>query len=170
MVQGEKVSSVKSIKFVSLQLNSTLDCENEINAIVKKCENLDAFHDLCEAHLVEVHPVILLRLYKAHINNLEAIVKQSPNGPVLERNVTSSQEETMCPSVILVCQAITNGPVAGRIVKNQCRAENEQSLANEYYKNLTPLGHLIQPGNCHLCFNYTYKSLSYEASVSFDEG
>jgi hypothetical protein len=56
-VQGEKVSLVKSIKFISLQLNSTLDWEDEINAIVKKCENLHEFHDLCEAHLVEAHNI-----------------------------------------------------------------------------------------------------------------
>jgi hypothetical protein len=59
-------------------------------------------------------------------------VKQSYNGPVVGRNITSSQEGTVCPNVILVCQAITNGPVAGRIVENQCRAENEKSLAREY--------------------------------------
>jgi hypothetical protein len=39
MVQGVKVSSVKWIKFLGLHLKSNLDWEDEINAIVRKCEN-----------------------------------------------------------------------------------------------------------------------------------
>jgi hypothetical protein len=33
---------------------------------------------------------------------------------------------------------------------------------------VSPLGHLIQSGNCPPAFNYTYESLFYEARV--DEG
>jgi hypothetical protein len=29
---------------------------------------------------------------------------------------------------------------------------------SEYYKEVTPLGHLIQSGNCPPAFSYTYKS------------
>jgi hypothetical protein len=47
---------------------------------------------------------------------------------------------------------------------------NEQPLISEYYKELTPLGHLIQSWNCPLAFNYTYESLFYESRVFFDEG
>jgi hypothetical protein len=36
-------------------------------------------------------------------------------------------------------------------------------------KEVTPLGHLIQLGNC-LLFRYVYKNLFYEASASFNEG
>jgi hypothetical protein len=51
------------------------------------------------------------------------------------------------------------------LVGNPGRVENQQPLFREYYKEITPLGHLIQSGNCPLGFNYTY-----EARVSFDEG
>jgi hypothetical protein len=37
-LQGEKVSSVKSITFSGLHLKSNLDWEEELNAIVRKCE------------------------------------------------------------------------------------------------------------------------------------
>jgi hypothetical protein len=37
MVQREKVSSFKSIKFLGLHLKSTLDWEDEINSIARKC-------------------------------------------------------------------------------------------------------------------------------------
>jgi hypothetical protein len=47
--------------------------------------------------------------------------------------------------------------------------KNEQPLISEYYKEVTPLGHLIQLGNCPLAFNYTYESRFYEARVSFGE-
>jgi hypothetical protein len=65
-----------------------------------------------------------------------------------------------------------NGPVAEELsilVDNPGRGENEQPLISEYYKQVTPLGHLIQSENCALAFNYTYKSLFYEARLSFDE-
>jgi hypothetical protein len=39
-VQGEKASLVKSIQLLGLHLKSNLDWEDEINAIVRKCENL----------------------------------------------------------------------------------------------------------------------------------
>jgi hypothetical protein len=48
--------------------------------------------------------------------------------------------------------------------------ENEQLLISEYYKEVTPLGHLMKSGNCPLAFNYTYKSLFHEVRISFDEG
>jgi hypothetical protein len=38
-VQGEKFPSVKSVKFVDLHLKSNLDWEDEIIAIIRKCEN-----------------------------------------------------------------------------------------------------------------------------------
>jgi hypothetical protein len=50
------------------------------------------------------------------------------------------------------------------------RGENEQLLISEYYKDVTPLSHVIQSGNCPLAFNYAYESLFSEARVSFDEG
>jgi hypothetical protein len=50
------------------------------------------------------------------------------------------------------------------------RGENEQPLISKYYKEVTPLGHLIQSGNCPTAFDYTYESLFYEAGVFFDEG
>jgi hypothetical protein len=42
---------------------------------------------------------------------------------------------------------ISNGPVAGRInslFSNPRRIKNEQQLVSGYYKEGTPLGHLIQ--------------------------
>jgi hypothetical protein len=48
--------------------------------------------------------------------------------------------------------------------------ENEQPLISEYYKEVTPLGHLIQSGNCPLASNHIYESFFYEAGVSFGEG
>jgi hypothetical protein len=41
---------------------------------------------------------------------------------------------------------------------------------SKYYKEVTPLDHLIQSGYCPPAFNYTYENLFYEAMVSFDEG
>jgi hypothetical protein len=38
-VQEEKVSSVNSIKFLCLYLKYNLDWQDEIKAIVRKCEN-----------------------------------------------------------------------------------------------------------------------------------
>jgi hypothetical protein len=55
------------------------------------------------------------------------------------------------------------------LADNPGRGENEQPLISEHYKEVTPLRHLIQSGNCALAFNYTYKSLFYEVRVSFDE-
>jgi hypothetical protein len=56
------------------------------------------------------------------------------------------------------------------LVDNPGRGRNEQPLNSEYYKEVTPLGHLIQSGNCPPAFNYTYESLFYKARASFDEG
>jgi hypothetical protein len=39
------------------------------------------------------------------------------------------------------------------LVDKPGRGENEQPLFSEYYKEVTPLGHLIQSGNCPLAFN-----------------
>jgi hypothetical protein len=50
------------------------------------------------------------------------------------------------------------------------RGENEQPLVSEYYKEVTLLSHLIQSGSYPLAFNYNYKSIFYEAMVSFDGG
>jgi hypothetical protein len=36
------------------------------------------------------------------------------------------------------------------LVNNPRGGENEQPLIREYYKEVTPLGHLIQSGNCPL--------------------
>jgi hypothetical protein len=55
-------------------------------------------------------------------------------------------------------------------VDNPGRGENEQPLISEYYKEETPLCHLIQSGKCPLAFNYTYECLFYEARVYFNEG
>jgi hypothetical protein len=54
------------------------------------------------------------------------------------------------------------------LVDSVGRTENEQPLISAYYKEITPLGHLIQSGNCPLAFNYTYESLFFEARASFD--
>jgi hypothetical protein len=56
------------------------------------------------------------------------------------------------------------------LVDNPGRGQNEQPPIGEYYKEVTPLGHLFQSGNCSLSFNYTHESLFCEARVSFDEG
>jgi predicted esterase len=55
------------------------------------------------------------------------------------------------------------------LVDNPGRGESEQSLISEYYKEVTPLCHFIQSGNCPLVFNYTYESLFCESRVSFDK-
>jgi hypothetical protein len=41
-------------------------------------------------------------------------------------------------------------------VDNPRRGENEHPLISEYYKEVTPLGHLIQSGSCTPAFDYTY--------------
>jgi hypothetical protein len=56
------------------------------------------------------------------------------------------------------------------LVDNPGRRGKEQPLISEYYKEVTPLSHLNQSGNCSLAFNYTYKSLFYKARISCDEG
>jgi hypothetical protein len=56
------------------------------------------------------------------------------------------------------------------LVDSPGRGENEQPLISEYYKEVAPLGHLIQSRNFSSAFNYTYESLFYEAWVSFEKG
>jgi hypothetical protein len=65
--QGEKVSSVKSIKCSGLHLNSILDWEDEINAVVGKCEIPMKIVNCVKHNLWRADPVILMRLYKALI-------------------------------------------------------------------------------------------------------
>jgi hypothetical protein len=55
------------------------------------------------------------------------------------------------------------------LVDNAWRVENEQPPISEYYKEITPLDHLVQSGNCLLGFNYTYESIFYETRPSFVE-
>jgi hypothetical protein len=66
-VQGEKVSSVKSLKFLGLHLTSNLDWEDEINAIVSKCENTMKIVKCVKNTWWGADPVMLMRLYKALI-------------------------------------------------------------------------------------------------------
>jgi hypothetical protein len=56
------------------------------------------------------------------------------------------------------------------LVDNPGRGENEQPLISEYYKEITPLCHLIQSGDSPPAFNYTYESIFYESRVSFNKG
>jgi hypothetical protein len=71
------------------------------------------------------------------------------------------------------CYMSSNHPVVqwleelSVLVNNPGRGEDEQPLISKYYKEVTPFGHLIQSGDCPLPFDYTYKSLFYEARVSF---
>jgi hypothetical protein len=73
------------------------------------------------------------------------------------------------------CYTSSNNPMVqlveelSTLVHNPGRGENEQPLISEFYKEVTPFGHLIQSGNCPLAFSYTYKSLFCEAMVSFDK-
>jgi hypothetical protein len=73
------------------------------------------------------------------------------------------------------CYTSSSHPIAqlleelSTLVDNPGRGENDQPLISEYYKEVTTLCHLIQPGNCPPAFNYTYKSIFYEARLSFDE-
>jgi hypothetical protein len=55
------------------------------------------------------------------------------------------------------------------LVDNPRRGGKEQPLVSEYYKEVTPLGNLIQTGNCPPAFSYAYKNLFYEVVVPFDE-
>jgi hypothetical protein len=64
-VQGEKVSSVKSIKFVGLCLKSNLDWEAEINAVVRKCEDTVKTVNGVKLTCWGADPVISMRLYEA---------------------------------------------------------------------------------------------------------
>jgi hypothetical protein len=63
------------------------------------------------------------------------------------------------------CYTLSSHPVVqlleelSILVDNLGRGENEQPLISKYYKVVTPLSHLIQSGNYHLAFNYTYESL-----------
>jgi hypothetical protein len=45
------------------------------------------------------------------------------------------------------------------LVDNPGRGENVQPLLSKYYREVTPLRHLIQSGNCPLAFNYMYRTL-----------
>jgi hypothetical protein len=63
-VQGEKVSSDKSITFLGLHLKSNLDWEDEINAIVRKCENPMKIVNCVKHTQWGGDLVILVRLYK----------------------------------------------------------------------------------------------------------
>jgi hypothetical protein len=78
----------------------------------------------------------------------------------------------MHPGVI--CQA--NHPIVqlreklSILVDNPGRGENEQPVISGYYKEATPLSHLIHSGNCLLAFKYTHESLFYETRVPFGEG
>jgi hypothetical protein len=58
------------------------------------------------------------------------------------------------------CYASSNHPIvqlleeSSTLVDNPGRGGNEQPLISEYYKEVTPLGHLIQ---CPPAFSYTYE-------------
>jgi hypothetical protein len=64
-VQGEKVTSVKSIKFLGLHLKFNLDWEDELNAFVRKCENPMKIINYVKHTWWGANPVILTRLCKA---------------------------------------------------------------------------------------------------------
>jgi hypothetical protein len=68
-VQGEQVSSVKSIKFLGLHLKSNLDWEDEINAVVRKCENPIKILNCVKHACWGGDPVIILRLYKTTVSS-----------------------------------------------------------------------------------------------------
>jgi hypothetical protein len=69
-VQGEKVSSVKSIKCLGLHSKSNLDWEDEINAIVMKSENPMKIVNSVKNTMWGADPVILVRLYKAFARSM----------------------------------------------------------------------------------------------------
>jgi hypothetical protein len=69
MVEGEKVSSVKSFKFSGLHFKSNLDWEDEINAIVRKRENVIKIVNCVKHTWWGADPVILMRLFKAIIRS-----------------------------------------------------------------------------------------------------
>jgi hypothetical protein len=74
------------------------------------------------------------------------------------------------------CYMLSNHPMVqlleelSTLVDNPGRGGNEQPLISEYYKEVTPLGRLIQPENCLPPFNYTYESLFYKAKNIFRLG
>jgi hypothetical protein len=69
VVQGVKVSSVNSIKFLGLHLKFNLDWEDKINAVVRKCENPMKIVN-CVKHIWwGADPVILMRIYTSFIRS-----------------------------------------------------------------------------------------------------
>jgi hypothetical protein len=68
-VQGEKVSSVKSITFLGLHLKSNLDWEDEVNTVVRKCRNPIKIMNCVKHTWWGVNPVILIRDSKALIRS-----------------------------------------------------------------------------------------------------
>jgi hypothetical protein len=66
-VKGKKVSLVKSIKFLSMHFKSNLDWEDEINAIVRKCETSMKIVNCVKQTWWGTNPEILMRLYRALI-------------------------------------------------------------------------------------------------------
>jgi hypothetical protein len=64
-VQGEKVPSIKSIKFLGLDLKSNVEWEDEIIAIVRKCEDPMKIVNCAKHTWWGVDPVILIRSYTA---------------------------------------------------------------------------------------------------------
>jgi hypothetical protein len=68
-IQGENISSVKSIKIVGLHLKFNLDWEYEINAIVSKCENPMKIANCVKHTRWGGDPVILSRFYKALVSS-----------------------------------------------------------------------------------------------------
>jgi hypothetical protein len=64
------------------------------------------------------------------------------------------------------CHTLNNHPMVQLLEELSIPVDNPGRGENEL---ITPLSHLVQSGNCALAFNYTYKSLYYEARVSFDE-
>jgi hypothetical protein len=59
MVQGEKVSSVKSIKFLGQHFKSNIGWEDEINEIVRKCANPFKIVNCVKHTWWRVEPIIL---------------------------------------------------------------------------------------------------------------
>jgi hypothetical protein len=60
------------------------------------------------------------------------------------------------------CSTSSNDPMVqlleelSILVDNPSRGQNEQPPISEYYKEVIPLTHIIQSGNCPLTFNYTH--------------
>jgi hypothetical protein len=68
-VQKEKVSSIKSIKLLDMHIKSNLHWEDEINAIVRKCEPPVKIVNLVKHTWQGADPLILMRLCKAFIRS-----------------------------------------------------------------------------------------------------